>query len=363
MCLTRPQHYVHNQQHYDALGQEILDLQWGCNFEDKCNYINDHKLKEIDIGKNDISIVQLNIRGLIGKQISFSNLLSTCNHRKLDIGILSETWLTKSSVDRVLLPGYEYVSATRDNKKGGGVGIIINKNLKYKVQHDLHICNELFENFSIELKVKNQQIVISSLYRPPNTNQRDFIHEFKKLQDIISKEKQKEWIIGLDHNMDFLKSEINSSTQDFLEFLVEKELYPVITCPTRITKTSATLIDNIIMSRTLYSKSHNSVLINDLSDHLPCISIICGINTGKGETITITKRNMKGDNMKLLKASLSSLDWTELATLENPSEQFDLFHSKLIAQLDCHCPEKKHTIPDKFVYKEPWITKGYNKEY
>ena len=28
-----------------------------------------------------------------------------------------------------------------------------------------------------------------------------------------------------------------------------------------------------------------------------------------------------------------------------------LFHSKLIAQLDCHCPEKKHTI-------EPWITKG-----
>ena len=89
--------------------------------------------------------------------------------------------------------------------------------------------------------------------------------------------------------MDFLKSEINSSTQDFLEFLVEKELYPVITRPTRITKTSATLIDNIIMSHTLYSKSHNSVLINDLSDHLPCILIIHGINTGKGETITITK--------------------------------------------------------------------------
>ena len=133
MCLTCPQHYVHNQQHYDALGQEILDLQWGCNFEDKCDYINDHELKEIDIGKNDISIVQLNIRGLIGKQISFSNFLSTCNRRKLDIGILSETWLNKSSVDRVLLPGYKYVSATRDNKKGGGVGIIINKNLKYKV--------------------------------------------------------------------------------------------------------------------------------------------------------------------------------------------------------------------------------------
>ena len=82
--------------------------------------------------------------------------------------------------------------------------------------------------------------------------------------------------------MDFLKCEVNSSTQDFMEFLVEKELYPVITHPTHITKTSATLIDNIIMSRTLYNKSHSSVLMNDLSDHLPCISIIHGINTGKG---------------------------------------------------------------------------------
>ena len=111
------------------------------------------------------------------------------------------------------------------------------------------------------------------------------------------------------------------------------------------------------MSCTLYSKNHYSVLINDLSDHLPCILIICGINTGKGETITITKRNMKGDNMKLLKVSLSSLDWSGLTILENPSEQFDFFHSKLIAHLNKYCPEKKHTIPDKFVYKEPWITK------
>ena len=110
MCLTRPQHHVYNQHHYDALGQEILDLQCGGNFEDKCDYINDHELREIDIGKNDVSIVQLNICGLIGKQTNFSNFLSTCNQRKLDIGIISETWLTKSSVDRVLLPGYEYVS-------------------------------------------------------------------------------------------------------------------------------------------------------------------------------------------------------------------------------------------------------------
>ena len=106
MCLTRPQHHVHNRQHYDVLGQDILDLQWGGNFEDKCDYINDHELRETDIGKNDISIVQLNICGLIGKQKDFLNFLSTSNRRKFDIGIISETWLTKSSVDRVLLPGY-----------------------------------------------------------------------------------------------------------------------------------------------------------------------------------------------------------------------------------------------------------------
>ena len=67
---------------------------------------------------------------------------------------------------------------------------------------------------------------------------------------------------------------------------------------------------------------------------------------------------MKGDNIKNLKISLSKMDWNSVLENENPSKQFEAFHTILMDELDKHCPEKRHTIPDKFIFKEPWITKG-----
>ena len=74
--------------------------------------------------------------------------------------------------------------------------------------------------------------------------------------------------------MDLIKSEQHANTETFLEEILRLELYPLITCPTRVTKSSATLIDNILVSRSLYNKSNSAIIINDLSDHLPCISVI-----------------------------------------------------------------------------------------
>ena len=48
-------------------------------------------------------------------------------------------------------------------------------------------------------------------------------------------------VIGLDHNMDFLKSSKHESTQDFINQNLEWGMLPMVTRPTRITKTSATI--------------------------------------------------------------------------------------------------------------------------
>ena len=72
------------------------------------------------------------------------------------------------------------------------------------------------------------------------------------------------------------------------------ELYPSITRPTRITKSSATLIDNILLSKSLYSKCNSGVLIKDTSDHLPYLSVIKGLSKGKSEKKIVIKRDMKG---------------------------------------------------------------------
>ena len=46
----------------------------------------------------------------------------------------------------------------------------------------------------------------------------------------------------MDHNLDLLKSMIHKHTQDFLDLNFNENLLPCITCPTCITKTTATLI-------------------------------------------------------------------------------------------------------------------------
>ena len=75
------------------------------------------------------------------------------------------------------------------------------------------------------------------------------------LTEVCSKIKQekynKELVIGMDHNMDLLKSHEHCCTQQFLDILLDNGLIPTITRPTRITKTSATLIDNVFISRML----------------------------------------------------------------------------------------------------------------
>ena len=65
----------------------------------------------------------------------------------------------------------------------------------------------------------------------------------------MKKEKPKGIIIGLDHNLDFLKADKHHATNDFIQSNLDFGLIPTVTRPTRITNTSATLIDNIIVSQ------------------------------------------------------------------------------------------------------------------
>ena len=75
--------------------------------------------------------------------------------------------------------------------------------------------------------------------------------EYRRLLNSLKKHKSHEIIIGLDHNLDLLKSHLSQPTNEFMELNLDRELIPCITKPTRITNNSATLIDNILISRSL----------------------------------------------------------------------------------------------------------------
>ena len=176
------------------------------------------------------------------------------------------------------------------------------------------------EHCVVELKTDKRNILLVSAYRPPNTKARTFLTEYKRLLNSLKKNKGHEIIIGLDHNLDLLKSHLNQPTNDFMELNLDRELIPCITKPTRITSSSASLIDNILISRSLQRSYDSFVLLEDISDHFACLVILKDQN-----------KSTKG---------------------------FDIFHSLLIETIDKIAPETEIKLSKGKTARDPWITKG-----
>ena len=75
----------------------------------------------------------------------------------------------------------------------------------------------------------------------------------------------------MDHNLDLLKSNTHTEMQTFIDINFDNHILSCITQPTQITKTTATLIDNIFISQNLYKSFDACVVVYNLSDHLPSI--------------------------------------------------------------------------------------------
>ena len=102
----------------------------------------------------------------------------------------------------------------------------------------------------------------------------------------------------MDHNLDLLKQAVLKKTQNFVENILDRSLLPVITKPTWISKSSATLLDNIIISDKLQTNYTSNILLSDLSDHLLCYVEIDDFNAGKKEATKIKKRKLNKENLK-----------------------------------------------------------------
>ena len=72
-----------------------------------------------------------------------------------------------------------------------------------------------------------------------------------------------ELILGMDQNLDLLKSDKHVNTRNFLDTILDNGLWPVIMRPTRIMQTSATLIDNIYVSKNLKQTFKSTIILDD----------------------------------------------------------------------------------------------------
>ena len=322
---------------------------------DNCDYFE--LTDPIDASHGDLLVMQLNIRGLLGKLSNLKDLINKVSHgKRIDIILLCETWQNKNS-QTPSLSGYNYIYKSRKHKMGGGVGIFINECIRFtEVTLNANYENIEYVVINITTKNENKTIMLGSLYRPLNTNDSKFVDEYNNLLSKLYKEsKSKRLILGMDHNLDFLKHSTHKRTQDFIELNLDNNLIPSITRPTRITKSSATLIDNIMVSQGLSINSESRIIIDDISDHLPSVVKFSDLLQRMKTSKIITSRNLTDKTLQKINKNLMRTNWPMVIT-ENVNDSFDTFHDLLLKTIDIHAPIVTRKLSNKSFRREPWLS-------
>ena len=134
--------------------------------------------------------------------------------------------------------------------------------------------------------------------------------------------------------------------------------YPLISKPTRITNSSATLIDNIFVNN--FDECYKcGILLTDLSDHLPVFQITSSLQRVNSTCDNTKYRLINKKAIDQLCQDLEIEDWNDIYNEIDPQLAYDNFYNKFFKLYDKNMPLVKIKNKRKNnSQKIPWITKG-----
>ena len=135
-------------------------------------------------------------------------------------------------------------------------------------------------------------------------------------------------------------------------------LLPVVTRPTRITHTTATLIDHVFVSNN--SKLHNSgIILSHISDHFPTFYVDQSKSKQqKGEPFKVKKINKETQNYLNLLVKQTYFD--HITSDTNPESSFSIFFNLWNNLTYIAFPEMtvKPKVVSSFAHT-PWMSTGH----
>ena len=161
--------------------------------------------------------------------------------------------------------GYNHVGLTRTAGKGGGVSLYIAEKLAYTKLPEFGIVDDCIQCVFAILLVNGQSYIIRVVYRPPNIN----VMEFNStMHDVLEKVTKYPCYIMGDLNIDFLKHDKHIPMEKFLDVMYANSFIPTINRPTRVTKDTCTLIDNLYTNHyNIKYDNYSGVLTTNITDH------------------------------------------------------------------------------------------------
>ena len=348
----------------DDLADKDCPFQYG---QHNCDYYEPDEFRSMietnSLYDNVTSFFHLNCRGLSSNWDSFQTLMCELqgNKFKFDIIGISEIFRTAGDT-RLKLPGYhELLSRCRDDSPRGGVGLFISDNINFKIREDLSVfIPHVFESLFIEIVNKSSKNTIVGVVYRPNTEPHADLDVFQSnmfdIMSLIAIEQKSCYILG-DMNVNLLKFGDHPKTEYYLEGLFANGFLPIIVKPTRITVSSATLIDHIY-SNNVTATGHSGIIITDVSDHFGTFYITHSKDGNKPPKNKNRKRIFSENNIDTFKINLSHTDFSTIFQTMCPDDAYNEFMKLYIDAFNISFPMVETRPKNKHMKQQPWITTG-----
>ena len=193
------------------------------------------------------------------------------------------------------------------------------------------------------------------MYRPPNSDIQLFYDELSALLNQLNKSDREIYILG-DYNIDLLKYDNHSLTTDFVNAMFSMSFIPLVNRPTRVTDSSATIIDNIFTNTVHMDKCVTGILPTDITDHFPVFHLVNHQIVEKHPEQHRTYRVLNEESISKCTSILEHTCWDSVMNSAEPQTAYNNFIEIFDKIINDNIPLKNAKL-DKKRDQKPWITR------
>jgi exonuclease III len=293
-----------------------------------------------------IRLLHCNIRSLRKNFNRLIELLADVNYN-FDLICLSETFLYENEHSLFPIPNYTFIGDSRASRCGGS-GIYVHSGIA--VSEVLPVSLAGAEAVSVRLAGAGEgPLYLTSIYRSPSSDVGGFLNDLNVFLGARSQGSRDHIITG-DLNINTL----NSESADYLDMIHQYNFTNLITVPTRITETSKTCIDHILINFISPNITCGTIL-KDTSDHLPVFAFFEENNLNK----PFNKIKMRSKLYKLedLHSRLERVDWkSQVYDVPCVDQAYENFLKVTSDIFDSVAPKIEFQPKGSRHPKSPWIT-------
>ena len=391
-CKNNTIYNPYSSSHFATQIGNILDEEEGSNtmWREISELLTSCKYKQMKDVKTDfeseINIFSLNIRHLHDK---IGKLRDNIDHyQKFDMLCFNECNLKLDQLPHgipdIELDGFHepiLQPPIRSSGRGGGLAIYVNKRICEESDIDSEFNpNTEPDNFNGEfqfIKIKNfkgsnRTVIFGNVYRSPSRNAEKFNALFENvLQKLDRHTKNKLLYLVGDFNQDLIKYDTDANSQNLIDMCTSHGLVQLISRPTRITDSSATLIDHVYTNNVDNVKSCN-ILTVDLTDHLATHTKISFTNCGGSSCNLPIKLKAHADasdskkefrmfnetNNSQFETFINSENWEEIRDDMDAQSQYEKFDEIYMRHYNNAYPlnkDKRNRRKNERKNPKPWI--------